>query len=118
MEKAILDALSSAGADVAGALERLGGSEALYEKFLKKFIGDATFPSLKSAMAGADGEAKRSAAHSMKGVAANLGLVSLQKAALETETCLKENRPEDAQRAFEKAEKIYNEITAVLSKLS
>ncbi len=118
MEKAVLDALVSLGVDVTGTLERLGGSEAIYKKFLKKFIDDATFPALKSAMESADNELKAKSAHSVKGVAANLGLVPLQKAALETETCLKENRPEDAQRAFENAEKIYNEITAILRKLS
>lgn len=118
MEKAVLDALASLGADVTGSLERMGGSEAIYIKFLKKFVDDATFPALKSAMEGADNELKTKSAHSMKGVAANLGLIPLQKAALETETCLKENRQEDAKLAFENAEKIYNEITAILRKLS
>jgi HPt (histidine-containing phosphotransfer) domain-containing protein len=118
MEKSIIDALAACGTDVSGALERFAGNEALYEKFLKKFTADATFPNLKAAMEGADDEEKKRAAHSMKGVAANLGFLSLQKAALETETCLKENRAGEARRAFENAEKIYNEITAILRKLS
>ena len=36
--------LKGAGVDIDGALRRFSGNSALYEKFLKKFLTDSTFP--------------------------------------------------------------------------
>lgn len=60
--------------DLSGTLARFGGSRALLVRFLKKFPQDATFETLKTAVAAGDAETVERAAHTLKGVAANLGL--------------------------------------------
>ena len=47
--------LKGAGVDIDGALRRFSGNSALYEKFLKKFLTDSTFPDHK----GFEGENRR-----------------------------------------------------------
>ena len=55
-------------------LERLAGSEALVLRFLKKFSTDKTFSELEKAMEARDIEMIFRQSHTLKGVAANLGL--------------------------------------------
>ena len=58
-------------------LERLAGSEALVLKFLKKFSTDKTYAALEEAMEAGEAEMIFRQAHTLKGVAANLGLKPL-----------------------------------------
>lgn len=58
-------------------LERLAGSEALVLRFLKKFSTDKTFSELEKAMEARDIEMIFRQSHTLKGVAANLGLKPL-----------------------------------------
>lgn len=60
--------------DLTGTLDRFGGSRALMVRFLKKFLQDDTFETLKAAVEAGDHETVERAAHTLKGVAANLGL--------------------------------------------
>ena len=46
--------LEEAGVDVASALERMMGSEALLERLLGKFLEDPQYPALCGAMKGGD----------------------------------------------------------------
>lgn len=69
------------GGDMAGAVRRLG-SIAAVERFLRMFAGDDTFAMLQAAIISAgDGQRAFRAAHTLKGLAANLGLVQLGQAA-------------------------------------
>ncbi len=60
--------------DLVGTLDRFGGSRALAVRFLKKFPQDTTFETLKAAVETKDHETVERTAHTLKGVAANLGL--------------------------------------------
>ena len=64
------------GADYEGVLGRLR-SEVLIKKFAKKFLDDGSFRSLKDNLAQKNGEEAFRAAHTLKGVCANLGFTSL-----------------------------------------
>ena len=68
------------GGDMAGAVRRLG-SIAAVERFLRMFAGDDTFAMLQAAISAGDGQRAFRAAHTLKGLAANLGLVQLGQAA-------------------------------------
>ncbi len=59
------------------ALERFAGNEGLYIKFLNKMRSDPTFAMLENAVADRDLSAVERAAHTLKGVSANLGLDEL-----------------------------------------
>lgn len=66
------------GADVATTLEeRFMGNEALYVRFLKKFLADANYGQLKEALLSGDTKGIELKAHTLKGVCATLGLTEL-----------------------------------------
>lgn len=69
--------LQAAGVDLKGSLERFMNNEALYERFLGKFAADPNYQKLKEAMAAGDREQAEIAAHTIKGVAGNLGFTRL-----------------------------------------
>ncbi|MBM6869681.1 Hpt domain-containing protein [Pseudoflavonifractor phocaeensis] len=66
--------------DQAGALARFGGSEALLLRFLRRLPEDKTFAALSDAVAAGDLTGVERGAHTLKGVAANLGLDALRDA--------------------------------------
>ena len=66
-----LAALDAAGADVDGALNRFMGKVFLYEKFMKKFLDDRSYPDMLDCLAGHDLEEAFRQAHTLKGVEAN-----------------------------------------------
>ena len=69
--------LEEAGVDVAQALERMMGSEALLMRLLKKFLDDANYAKLQDAVARSDAEAALAASHTLKGVCGNLSMAAL-----------------------------------------
>ena len=83
------------GGDMADAVRRLG-SIAAVERFLRMFAGDDTFAMLEAAMSAGDVQRAFRAAHTLKGLAANLGLVQLGQAASALTEAL---RGSDMQRA-------------------
>ncbi len=66
--------LEENGADVEGTLKRFMGNEALYMKFIMKFLDDKNFEGIKSNLEKNDFEGAYVSAHTLKGVTANLGL--------------------------------------------
>lgn len=66
--------LSKNGVDLVTVLDRFLGREDLYEKFLVKFLADENFVKLEEAVEKKDAENAFIAAHTLKGVAGNLGL--------------------------------------------
>ena len=77
MGNEILNLLKEAGNDVDGALRRFVGNEAMYIKFLKRFADDKSYGELKEAVEKNDIGNAFVAAHTLKGVAGNLGLTRL-----------------------------------------
>ena len=101
------------GLNAGSVLERLG-SETILKKFVVKFLDDPSFQSLKEGLEEKDGEKAFRAAHTLKGICLNLGLVRLYKVS----ACLTErfrgvefNGYEDA---YEKVQQEYqNTINAI-----
>lgn len=75
------------GVDVKSGLARVGGNRALYHSLLVKFREGQVHAArdIRSALVRGDEKAARSLAHTLKGVAANLGATDLQVTALEVE---------------------------------
>lgn len=83
------------GIDLAKGLRRLAGNESLYRSLLVKFhqgYGDMDVKIRETWDAG-DAETARRMAHTLKGVAGNLGAETLASAAATFETRLKESTP-------------------------
>lgn len=73
--------LAENGADVEGTLSRFAGNEAIYLKFILKFKADPNFNALKESLNQNNVEEAFKAAHTLKGVSINLGLLPIYDAA-------------------------------------
>ena len=62
------------GANIDTTLDRFMGNEALYMKFIMKFLEDKNFEALVENIEKSDFEGAFNSAHALKGVTANLGL--------------------------------------------
>ncbi len=101
------------GVDLASGLRRVLGKPELYQRLLLKFAAsqkDFT-GQLRLALNQGEGEAAERLAHSLKGLAGNLGAVDLQ-----TQVALLENALKDS-RATDELEPLINEVNQSLSAL-
>lgn len=62
------------GADIDTTIKRFLGNEAMYMKFIMKFLDDKNLAHINEGIQNRDYKAVFEGAHSLKGVAANLGL--------------------------------------------
>ena len=85
------DTLKIAGIDTSLGLKQVGGKRERYESLLRKFaIRQAeAVTAIRTALAVGDAATAAREAHSLKGVAATLGALSLSEAASNAETALK-----------------------------
>lgn len=83
MDESFKSKLIENGADVENTLKRFMGNEAIYEKFLKKFMDNSNYSGLAESIQAKDYEEAFKCAHTLKGVSANLGLDPIYKAASE-----------------------------------
>jgi HPt (histidine-containing phosphotransfer) domain-containing protein len=72
-----------------GGLARLGGNEAIFKKLLKHYLADDYFPKLQACVDDKNAEEATRAAHTIKGVAANLSLTAVANASRELEELFK-----------------------------
>ena len=80
METTVANMLTEAGVHVASALERFGGNEALFLKYVRRFPTEPSFQELQKAVAAGDRATARIACHTLKGVSGNLGFAPLYDA--------------------------------------
>lgn len=70
-------ALENANINVKEALNRLMGSEALFERLLKKFVATDYCEPIEQAISLKDAQAAADASHALKGVAGNLSITGV-----------------------------------------
>lgn len=92
----LTDKLRAHGADMNGAMNRLVGDEELYAVCLGLFLEDPAFAALGAALNAGDDAAAFEAAHSLKGVAGNLGLTRLYQLSGELVEPLRAGLPGEA----------------------
>lgn len=74
MNEETKQALVSLGMDIEQTKARFMGNEAMLLKFLHRFADDKSFAQMRDAIEAGDSEAAFHQAHTLKGVAGNLGL--------------------------------------------
>jgi len=86
------------GIEIADGLARVGGNRATYHKLLLKFAHNNANAVAETRVALQQGDMERAVrlAHTLKGVAGNIGASVLYQAARELETALKEQYPDPA----------------------
>lgn len=89
------------GLDSADGLRRVGGNTRLYVKLLRQFASQQAdaIGEIRAALATNDAESAIRLAHTLKGVAGNLGARDVQDAAAAVETLLRGGSPADATNA-------------------
>ena len=70
-------------------VKRVANNAKMFVKLLSKFKNYQTLQEIEDALAEGDMEKAQAAAHTLKGLAANLSLIELQKQTLELETQIK-----------------------------
>lgn len=104
------------GGDMADAVRRLG-SIAAVERFLRMFAGDDTFAMLQAAMSAGDNQRAFRAAHTLKGLAANLGLVQLWQTASALTEALRDSNMQSASALYPETAAAYREACAAIGDL-
>lgn len=110
-------ALEELCADVQGTLHRFSGNRGLLKKFMLKFPQDATFEKLSAAVAQGDYEAVETTAHTLKGVAANLGFVRLYEACGDLVQAVRQGQYETISALFELTKEEYEKIVSCLTRV-
>lgn len=77
MDTTIKQRLIDVGTELDATMARFMNNEAMYEKFLVRFTKDQNFALLSDSIAAGNNTDAEHAAHTLKGVAANLGFAPL-----------------------------------------
>ncbi len=102
---------AAAGGSAGETIGRLG-SEELVRTVVKKFAADDTFSRLKRALAADDCESAFMAAHTLKGVCANIGFDRLAELGAQLAEQLRGKNIDGAKKLMCETERCYEEIIA------
>jgi HPt (histidine-containing phosphotransfer) domain-containing protein len=114
---ALIDELRNTdGVDIEGALERMGGSEELYETILGMFLQDENYTALKDAMEKGDEENALGYAHTIKGMCGNLGFTKLFSYSDDMVETFRKNRDCDVNLLMTQITEEYTKITGIITR--
>lgn len=106
--------LFKAGINTAEGLKRLNNDMPLYEDLLKKFTEDSCFQELCAALNANDCPTAFEAAHSLKGISANLSLKRLHEAIAPLTECLRVGDLEAAHELFPPTKEAYEALLGAI----
>lgn len=112
--KEVYDAL---GENYADCVERLLTEENV-ARFAVKFLSDENFSTLAGAMKTRDAEKAFIAAHTLKGLAQNLGFSALGKSASDLTEVLRGRTFDGADELFKQVERNYNSVSFEVKKFA
>lgn len=104
-------------ADCDAGLARFMGNEALYRRFLTKFVGDESYGKLVEAMDAGDAKAAFEAAHTLKGTSATLELADVARTVDPVVELLRAGDIGAAREAMPPLEAAYSEAVSILKDL-
>lgn len=106
------------GIDYDAAMNLFMGSEAMYAKFLAKFLNDESYQKLREGIANQDCDAAFRAAHTLKGVAGNLSLKALAKVASDVTEQFRAGNFEGGVSIIEPVDNEYERAIGFIKKLT
>ena len=116
IESNLIESLQDLGNDTQSAVRRFAGNTDLYTHFLLNFLKDDTYQKLSAALQCEDWKAMLSEAHTLKGVAGNLGLNKLHQISADIVAALRAGDFTAAKDAYGVLAIAYQEIRAILEK--
>lgn len=105
------------GADYRETMRRFMNKEAMYIRFLDMLFQDTSLEKLGRALDSGDMTGAFEAAHTLKGVSANLGLTPLYEAVCAIVEPLRFGTPFDAEQLFEKIQSEFKRVDLLRSSL-
>lgn len=121
MERVIVVTLTEAAKelniDLECTLGRFSGNEGLYLRFLRRLPQDKTFEQLAQGVEQGDAQIMEQAAHTLKGVAANLGLEDLRQASDGVVQAVRAGQAGEACGQFERVRQAFQRACDVLGGL-
>lgn len=110
-----VDLLKDLNIDSEETLKRFGNNMDILERFILKFPEDSTFQKLENALEVRDFELVERSAHTLKGLASNLGFSALSQYASACVTAVRENAYSRLPDAFGDTKTEYERIIHVLN---
>lgn len=114
MDQLLENKLLAAQVNISEGVARFAGNQALYEKFLYKFMDDPTLGQLDQAVADQDWEAALNAAHTLKGVTGNLAIGGLFDASTHMVAFLRQSDLDQALAAYADIRRAYDQFSSIL----
>lgn len=114
----VLEEAGMSKEEVSKATARFAGNERLYQKFLQKFLGDKNFICLDKAVKDKNYKNAEIYAHTLKGVAANLGFNVLAGDSGKVVEHIRNGQYDKIDIDFEQCEAEYKKIIGCLQKLN
>lgn len=105
------------GSDYKAALLRMGNSEKMLGRFVRKFTNDKTMSGLTAAFESGDYATAFREAHTLKGLCANLGLDKLQQSSSELTEALRGTAADNAGELLTKVCADYEMVIDALTQL-
>ncbi len=103
--------------DLEGTLRRFGGSEQLLRRFVQKFPQDTTFAALKDAAEQKNYPEIEKAAHTLKGIAGNLGFTALYQGCSDLVAAVRNGNLEQADTLWETVQREYETVTDAVTQI-
>lgn len=116
MNQEKIDALIKINVDFNGAMRRFCSNSDMYEKFLTKFLDDPNYEKIGPAFETGDYDEALTAAHTLKGVSANLGLNEIYRISSSIVDHIRLTEITKAGELLPELDRAYERICAVLSK--
>lgn len=111
------EGMQELGMDVDVTLNRFMNNENMYRKFLKKTEDDPTYEELKDAVKRMDYDIIERSAHTLKGVAGNMGFGQLMNYCAALVTDVREERFDDIGDDFDLVQDEYTKVVEVIRKI-
>lgn len=105
------------GADINIVIDRFAGNEKLLERFIRKFPEDNNFEELKKAVKDDDDPLIERAAHTLKGVSANLGFSALSEKCANIVQAVRQEKRDTIPAFFEELSIEYEKIVDCIKQL-
>ena len=111
------EGMQELGMDVDVTLNRFMNNENMYRKFLKKTEDDPTYEELEDAVKRMDYEIIERSAHTLKGVAGNMGFDQLMNYCAALVADVREKRFDDIGDDFDHVQKEHTKVVEVIRKI-
>ena len=108
--------LQNTGNNTRSLLERLGGNEGIAVKIITKFLSDSTQDELNQCISVRDYKGAYKAAHTLKGVAGNLGFDRIYDLCVDMRFAIEHQNYEETNQLFQKLITEYDDVIRIISK--